>query len=173
MMNLTLKQSGVRWLWLALLVIVLDQLAKLAILNSLPYGGVGVVVTSFFKIVHVYNTGAAFSFLAHQDGWQRWFFATFALVVSGIMAFAMRRQAASQIWLNISYALIVGGALGNLIDRLVYGHVVDFLLFHWKTEYFFPAFNIADCGITVGAAMLVLDGLRSKKSVAATEHKAG
>ena len=170
MMTPSWKQSGVRWLWLALVVVILDQLAKLAILDGLPYGGPGINVLPFFNIVHVYNTGAAFSFLADQPGWQRWFFALFALGVSAAMAVGLRRQAANQLWLNLAFVLVIGGAIGNLIDRLAYGHVVDFLLFYGY-GYFFPAFNLADCAITVGAVMIVLDGLR-KKPVPSDEQKA-
>ena len=160
-MKYSLWQSGVRWLWLAPLVIVLDQLTKLAILQNLPYGGPGINVLPVFNIVHVYNTGAAFSFLADQAGWQRWFFALFAIGVSLVMLVALRRQAASQWWGNCAFVLVIGGAIGNLIDRLAYGHVVDFLLFYWQTHTF-PAFNIADCAITVGAIMIVLEGLFKK-----------
>lgn len=170
MMIASWKQSGLRWSWLALVVVVLDQLAKLAILDGLPYGGPGINVLPFFNIVHVYNTGAAFSFLADQPGWQRWFFALFALGVSVAMAVGLRRQAANQLWLNLAFVLVIGGAIGNLIDRLAYGHVVDFLLFYGY-GYFFPAFNLADCAITVGAVMIVLDGLR-KKPVPSDEQKA-
>ncbi len=170
MMIASWKQSGLRWSWLALVVVVLDQLAKLAILDGLPYGGPGINVLPFFNIVHVYNTGAAFSFLADQPGWQRWFFALFALGVSAAMAVGLRRQAANQLWLNLAFVLVIGGAIGNLIDRLAYGHVVDFLLFYGY-GYFFPAFNLADCAITVGAVMIVLDGLR-KKPVPSDEQKA-
>lgn len=170
MMIASWKQSGLRWSWLALVVVVLDQLAKLAILDGLPYGGPGINVLPFFNIVHVYNTGAAFSFLADQPGWQRWFFALFALGVSAAMAVGLRRQAANQLWLNLAFVLVIGGAIGNLIDRLAYGHVVDFLLFYGY-GYFFPAFNLADCAITVGAVMIVLDGLR-KKPAQPDEQKA-
>ena len=170
MMIASWKQSGLRWSWLALVVVVLDQLAKLAILDGLPYGGPGINVLPFFNIVHVYNTGATFSFLADQPGWQRWFFALFALGVSAAMAVGLRRQAANQLWLNLAFVLVIGGAIGNLIDRLAYGHVVDFLLFYGY-GYFFPAFNLADCAITVGAVMIVLDGLR-KKPVPSDEQKA-
>lgn len=160
-MKYSLWQSGVRWLWLAPLVIVVDQLTKLAILQNLPYGGPGINVLPVFNIVHVYNTGAAFSFLADQAGWQRWFFALFAIGVSLVMLVALRRQAASLWWSNCAFVLVIGGAIGNLIDRLAYGHVVDFLLFYWQTHAF-PAFNIADCAITVGAIMIVLEGLFKK-----------
>jgi len=171
MMIASWKQSGLRWSWLALVVVVLDQLAKLAILDGLPYGGPGINVLPFFNIVHVYNTGAAFSFLADQPGWQRWFFALFALGVSAAMAVGLRRQAANQLWLNLAFVLVIGGAIGNLIDRLAYGHVVDFLLFYGY-GYFFPAFNLADCAITVGAVMIVLDGLRKKPQPATDEKEA-
>ena len=160
-MKYSLWQSGWRWLWLAPLVIVLDQLTKLAILHYLPYGGPGINVLPVFNIVHVYNKGAAFSFLADQAGWQRWFFALFAIVVSLVMLVALRRQAASLWWSNCAFVLVIGGAIGNLIDRIAYGHVVDFLLFYWQT-YTFPAFNIADCAITVDAVMIVLEGLFKK-----------
>ena len=166
-MKYSLWQSGWRWLWLAPLVIVLDQLTKLAILHYLPYGGPGINVLPVFNIVHVYNKGAAFSFLADQAGWQRWFFALFAIVVSLVMLVALRRQAASLWWSNCAFVLVIGGAIGNLIDRIAYGHVVDFLLFYWQT-YTFPAFNIADCAITVGAVMIVLEGL-FKKSASQSE----
>jgi signal peptidase II len=171
MMIASWKQSGLRWSWLALVVVVLDQLAKLAILDGLPYGGPGINVLPFFNIVHVYNTGAAFSFLADQPGWQRWFFALFALGVSAAMAVGLRRQAANQLWLNLAFVLVIGGAIGNLIDRLAYGHVVDFLLFYGY-GYFFPAFNLADCAITVGAVMIVLDGLRKKPQPTTDEKEA-
>lgn len=168
MMPTNWKQSGVRWLWLALIVILLDQAIKLVILNTLPYGGYGIQVLPFFKIVHVYNKGAAFSFLADQSGWQRWIFALFAIGVSAVMTVALRRQPASRVWSNLAFVLVIGGAIGNLIDRLAYGHVVDFLLFYWHT-WFFPAFNLADCAITVGAVMIVLDGFFKKPEPVATE----
>ncbi len=160
-MNMTQHKSGLRWLWLAVLAFVLDQASKLAVVKLLPFGYPGVEITPFFNLVHVYNKGAAFSFLADQGGWQRWFFALFAIGVSAAMTVGLRRQAANQLWLNLAFVLVIGGAIGNLIDRLVYGHVVDFLLFYWQ-GYIFPAFNLADCAITVGAVMIVLDGLRKK-----------
>ena len=160
-MKYSLWQSGWRWLWLAPLVIVLDQLTKLAILHYLPYGGPGINVLPVFNIVHGYYKGGAFIFLADQAGGQPWFFALCAIVVSLVMLVALRRQAASLWWSNCAFVLVIGGAIGNLIDRIAYGHVVDFLLFYWQT-YTFPAFNIADCAITVGAVMIVLEGLFKK-----------
>ena len=162
MMTPSWKQSGVRWLWLALVVVILDQLAKLAILDGLPYGGPGINVLPFFNIVHVYNTGAAFSFLAHQGGWQRWFFALLAFSICGLLIHWLRKQSVTQRWSGIAYSLIIGGALGNVFDRLVLGHVVDFLDFYWQRAHW-PAFNLADSFIFIGAAMIVLDGFRGEK----------
>ena len=158
MMIASWKQSGLRWSWLALVVVVLDQLAKLAILDGLPYGGPGINVLPFFNIVHVYNTGAAFSFLADQAGWQRWFFAALALGVSGWIAF-MLRQHPEQKMLSLALSLVMGGALGNVIDRTMHGYVVDFLDFHYG-NWHFPAFNVADAAITVGAVCLILDEIQ-------------
>ena len=163
MMTPSWKQSGVRWLWLALVVVILDQLAKLAILDGLPYGGPGINVLPFFNIVHVYNTGAAFSFLADSAGWQRWLFALIAVVVSAVLVVWLKRLGRNDTWLAIALALILGGALGNLYDRIVYGHVVDFILVHWQNRWYFPAFNFADSAICVGAVMLALDMFKSKK----------
>lgn len=167
MMTPSWKQSGVRWLWLALVVVALDQLAKLAILDGLPYGGPGIKVLPFFNIVHVYNTGAAFSFLAHQGGWQRWFFAVLAFAICGLLIHWLRKQSVTQRWSGIAYSLIIGGALGNVFDRLVLGHVVDFLDFYWQRAHW-PAFNLADSFIFIGAAMIVLDGFRGEKKQDAT-----
>jgi signal peptidase II len=152
-MKYSLWQSGVRWLWLAPLVIVLDQLTKLAILQNLPYGGPGINVLPVFNIVHVYNTGAAFSFLADQAGWQRWFFALFAIGVSLVMLVALRRQAASQWWGNCAFVLVIGGAIGNLIDRVLNGEVVVYINLLFMR---FAVFNFADICVCVGVALWVL-----------------
>ena len=157
------------WYALAGLVIVLDQLSKWVVLNHIQFGET-IYVAPFWNWVLTFNPGAAFSLLSDAGGWQRWFFALFALGVSAAMAVGLRRQAANQLWLNLAFVLVIGGAIGNLIDRLVYGHVVDFLLFYWQ-GYIFPAFNLADCAITVGAVMIVLDGLR-KKPAQPDEQKA-
>ncbi|MWV11770.1 lipoprotein signal peptidase [Pseudomonas sp. R-28-1W-6] len=152
------------WLWLALLVFVLDQGSKQVVLQLLEYGQRVVVLDGYFDWIHVYNRGAAFSFLAGESGWQRWFFAVIALGVSAVLVVWLKRLKADETWLAIALALVLGGALGNLYDRVVLGHVVDFILVHWQNQYYFPAFNLADSGITVGAVMLALDMFKSKKS---------
>ncbi|CAJ1794538.1 signal peptidase II [Aeromonas jandaei] len=161
-MNMTQHKSGLRWLWLAVLAFVLDQASKLAVVKLLPFGYPGVEITPFFNLVHVYNKGAAFSFLADQGGWQRWFFALLAFAICGLLIHWLRKQSVAQRWSGIAYSLIIGGALGNVFDRLVLGHVVDFLDFYWGTAHW-PAFNLADSFIFIGAAMIVLDGFRGEK----------
>ncbi|CAJ1846955.1 signal peptidase II [Aeromonas jandaei] len=161
-MNMTQHKSGLRWLWLAVLAFVLDQASKLAVVKLLPFGYPGVEITPFFNLVHVYNKGAAFSFLADQGGWQRWFFALLAFAICGLLIHWLRKQSVTQYWSGIAYSFIIGGALGNVFDRLVLGHVVDFLDFYWGSVHW-PAFNLADSFIFIGAAMIVLDGFRGEK----------
>lgn len=163
---LTLKQSGVRWLWLALLVFVVDIGIKLVVMNSMGYGWENrIEILPFFNLLYVHNYGAAFSFLSDQAGWQRWFFTAIAFVVTGLLAFWMRRLPVSDKWNNIAYALIIGGAVGNVFDRVVHGFVVDYLDFYWG-NYHWPAFNLADSAICIGAAMIILDSFRSSKKAA-------
>lgn len=148
-----------RWLWLALAVIVLDLATKYVASAWLAYAR-PVPVLPFFDLTLLHNTGAAFSFLAGHDGWQRWFFATIAVGASVGLSLWMRRLKAHETLLAVALALIIGGALGNLYDRLVHGYVVDFLSFHWGQRYYFPAFNLADVAITLGAAGIILESLR-------------
>lgn len=163
---LTLKQSGVRWLWLALLVFVADIGIKLVVMNSMGYGWENrIEILPFFNLLYVHNYGAAFSFLSDQAGWQRWFFTAIAFVVTGLLAFWMRRLPVSDKWNNIAYALIIGGAVGNVFDRVVHGFVVDYLDFYWG-NYHWPAFNLADSAICIGAAMIILGSFRSSKKAA-------
>ena len=163
---LTLKQSGVRWLWLALLVFVADIAIKLVVMNSMGYGWENrIEILPFFNLLYVHNYGAAFSFLSDQAGWQRWLFTGIAFAVVGLLAFWMRRLPSSDKWNNMAYALIIGGAVGNVFDRVVHGFVVDYLDFYWGT-YHWPAFNRADSAICIGAAMIILDGFRGKKQTA-------
>lgn len=145
------------WYTLALLIIVLDQLSKGLAAQYLDFGR-PLVLTSWFNLTLQYNSGAAFSFLSDAGGWQRYFFSGIAVVISSILAVWLYRLPATQRLLPLSLALILGGAIGNLWDRLVLGHVVDFISVHYG-GYFFPAFNIADSAITVGAALMILDSL--------------
>ncbi|WP_303783976.1 signal peptidase II [Azovibrio restrictus] len=146
------------WLLLAGGLVLVDQFTKLAILARFQLGE-SLAVTSFFNLVLVYNPGAAFSFLANAGGWQKWFFVLLALAISGWILHMLlahpepKRQ-------NFALTLILGGAIGNVIDRVMYGAVVDFLDFH-VAGWHWPAFNVADSGITIGAVLLVLDQLLS------------
>ncbi|MBD1572821.1 signal peptidase II [Vibrio sp. S17_S38] len=159
----SLKQSGVRWLWLAALVFVADISIKLMVMNNMGYGWTNrIEILPFFNLLYVHNLGAAFSFLSDQPGWQRWFFTGIAFVVSAMLIIWMRKLPAEESWNNPAYAMVIGGALGNVFDRLVHGFVVDYLDFFWGS-YHWPAFNLADAAICIGAVMIVLDGFRSKK----------
>lgn len=164
MSQYSLSQSGLRWLWLALLVFVLDIGTKLLVMNTIGYGYANrIELLPFFNLVYVHNYGAAFSFLSDAGGWQRWFFSIIALGVSGLLMYWMRISSVSQRRINIAYALIIGGALGNLFDRLVHGYVIDFLDFYLGSSHW-PAFNLADSAICVGAALVVLDSFMAEKT---------
>ena len=152
------------WLWLAVVLFGLDQASKQLVVHTLDYAQRVSLIDGYFDWIHVYNPGAAFSFLAGESGWQRWLFAAIAVVVSAVLVVWMKRLKANETWLAIALALVLGGALGNLYDRIVMGHVIDFILVHWQNRHYFPAFNLADSGITVGAVMLALDMFKSKKS---------
>jgi len=153
MTELKFKQTGLAWLWLALLVLVLDQLSKQLALALLDYAQ-PIALLPVFDLTLLYNKGAAFSFLAGQDGWQRWFFSLIALAVGGYLLHWLSKISRSERLLSIALVLILGGAIGNLIDRLLLGHVVDFISLHWQHHYY-PAFNIADSAITLGALLLL------------------
>lgn len=145
------------WYSLALLIIVLDQVTKGLAEQYLEYGR-PVVLTSWFNLTLQYNPGAAFSFLSDAGGWQRYFFSVIAVVISAVLVVWLYRLPTTQRLLPLSLALILGGAIGNLWDRVVLGHVVDFISVHYG-GYFFPAFNIADSAITVGAVLMILDSV--------------
>ncbi len=149
-----------RWLALAAVVIVLDQWSKHAVSAALVLGQ-GVELTSFFNLVLAHNRGAAFSFLADADGWQRGFFVAIAVVASLWVIYLLRKHPRETLFCA-ALGLILGGAIGNLIDRVSTGVVVDFLDFYVGSHHF-PAFNLADSAITCGAALLILDGLRTKR----------
>lgn len=148
------RRDFLRWLLLALGIIVFDQVSKIGFDSTLSYGE-RLPVAPFFDFTLLYNTGAAFSFLADGQGWQRWLFTVIALVATVIITRLLWKHPKESM-LCAALACILGGALGNAIDRMVYGHVVDFLLFYWH-DWHFPAFNIADIAITIGAMLLLLD----------------
>ena len=144
------------WLGLAVALVLADQFTKMLIVGSFRLGE-QVSVTSFFNLVRVHNTGAAFSFLAGASGWQRWLFTGIAVAATVFIVWLLRAHSGQRLF-AFALTCILGGAVGNLIDRIVHGHVIDFLLFHWG-GWSFPAFNVADSAITVGAVGLILDEL--------------
>ena len=151
-----------KWLGLSLLVVILDQASKLAIAGSMQLYQ-SIPVMPFFKLTYVHNTGAAFSFLSEAGGWQRWFFAALALVISGVIAVWLARLKHHEILLAVALSLVLGGAIGNLIDRLVYGYVIDFLDVYYQTWHW-PAFNIADSAITLGVILMLVESFGLWKS---------
>jgi len=144
------------WLAWALLLLVADQFTKVLILGSYQLGD-STPVTSFFNIVRVHNSGAAFSFLANAGGWQRWFFTAIGIGAALLIVWLLKNHAGQKLF-SFALASILGGAVGNVIDRVLYGYVVDFLDFHWA-GWHFPAFNVADSAISIGAVCLILDEL--------------
>jgi signal peptidase II len=146
------------WLWLALVVILLDQATKSIVMNALNEFE-GVEILPFLELMRLHNVGVAFSFFDGGPAWQRWVFITLNVAVSvGIVVWLRRLPATGQHLLAAGLALVLGGALGNAIDRALWGHVVDFIRVHYESWYF-PAFNVADSAITVGAALVILDNL--------------
>ena len=145
------------WLLLAVGIILVDQFTKVLIVGYYRLGD-ATYVTSFLDIVRAHNPGAAFSFLRDASGWQRWAFTGIGVAAAILIVWLLRRHAGQRLF-SFALACILGGALGNVIDRLVHGWVVDFIQVHWKTLWYFPAFNVADSAITIGAAALILDEL--------------
>jgi signal peptidase II len=143
-----------RWLWLSVAVIIFDQVCKGLAEHWLQLH-VQHSVIPFFNLTLVYNTGGAFSFLSQAGGWQRWFFSTVAILVSAVIVVWLRRLHSDQRWPAIGLSLVLGGALGNLLDRVRFGHVIDFIDVYYKA-FHWPTFNIADSAITVGATLLVV-----------------
>ena len=158
------KASLGLWLGLALVILLADQFTKVLIVGSFQWGD-SQAVTSFFNLVRVHNSGAAFSFLANAGGWPRWFFTGIGVIATVFIVYLLRSHP-QQTLFCFALSLVLGGAVGNVIDRLLYGHVIDFLDFHWDWlapvffEGHFPAFNIADSAISVGTVCLIVDELR-------------
>jgi signal peptidase II len=157
----SLRPNALSWLVLSAVVIVLDQLTKLWVLNSLPEHTAIPVIEGVWNWYRTYNTGAAFSFLSDAGGWQKYFFVVLALAISSLLGYWLTRTRRGD-WKNaLPYSLVIGGALGNVIDRLLHGHVVDFIQWYWHDHYW-PAFNIADSAIVAGAVGIAMFGLLGK-----------
>jgi signal peptidase II len=148
------SSSMLPWLGIALIIFIADQFTKTLILGYYQLGD-STYVMQFFNVVRAHNTGAAFSFLANAGGWQRWFFTGIGVVATVFIIWMLRSHAGQKLF-SLALACILGGAIGNVVDRLMHGYVVDFLDFHWGGMHF-PAFNVADSAITVGAVCLILD----------------
>ena len=154
--------SLLSWLAIAVLIGVADQFTKALIIGSFQHGE-GITVTTYFNVVRVHNEGAAFSFLAGASGWQRWFFTALGLAAAVFIVWMLRTHGGQRLF-GFALALILGGAVGNVIDRLLHGYVVDFIQIHYG-DWYFPSFNVADSAISVGAACLILDEiLRVRRS---------
>jgi len=160
------NKAMLKWLWLSLLAVILDQASKLAIAGSMKLYE-SIQIMPFFKLTYVHNSGAAFSFLSEAGGWQRWFFAGLALAISVAIAVWLTRLKERETLLAVALSLVLGGAVGNLIDRLAYGYVIDFLDVYYDTWHW-PAFNIADSAITLGVMLMLLESFGfgdSKESI--------
>jgi signal peptidase II len=158
------KWSWLKWLGISLIIFIVDQATKYAITANFQYGE-SKYVLPFFNLVSARNTGAAFSFLADASGWQRPFFISVTLIISGILLWMMRNNQTNRL-LCIAFALVIGGAFGNLYDRVLHGYVVDFIQWHIPNSSLppWPSFNIADSAICIGAALLIFDSFRKPKS---------
>jgi len=145
-----------KFLWITLVVIILDQISKQLAEYYLVFH-VPIPVISFFNLTLSYNTGAAFSFLASAGGWQRWFFISLALIVSVVIIVWIKKLTPQDKWVAVALTMVLGGALGNVIDRVLFAHVIDFIHVYYE-QWSFPIFNIADSAITIGVAILLMDG---------------
>ncbi|MEL7286585.1 MULTISPECIES: signal peptidase II [Pseudoalteromonas] len=148
-------KSGLVWLWLSLLLLVVDHATKTLVVSTMAYEE-SIDILPFFNFTYVHNYGAAFSFLSDSGGWQRWFFSLIAVSISVLLVWWLKRLPASNKVLCSAYALVLAGAIGNLYDRIAYGYVIDFLHVYYE-NWHFPVFNIADCAICIGAALLLFD----------------
>jgi len=155
-----IKNSGLTWLWLTFIVLIIDQGSKQWVANSMELFN-SIKLLPIFSITYVHNPGAAFSFLANQGGWQRWFFTVIALAASIVFAIWLAKTDKKKVLLSIALSLMLSGAVGNLIDRVLFGYVIDFIDFHWA-GYIFPAFNVADSAIFIGAVLMVFDSFKKE-----------
>ncbi len=156
-------ETGLAWIWLALLVLIIDQATKIAVIQQFELYD-SKVITDFFNLTYVRNHGAAFSFLADSGGWQRWFFTGIAVVAVVLISYWLSKTAKNKTALVVGFNLILGGAIGNLYDRIAYGYVIDFLDFTIPFYGRWPAFNVADMGIVIGAGFILLDSFINKEN---------
>ncbi|MBA6391658.1 signal peptidase II [Colwellia sp. BRX10-3] len=155
-------ETGLRWIWLTLILLVADQVTKQLVVSNMDlYQSIDIL--PFFNLTYVHNLGAAFSFLADQGGWQRWFFTAIAAIASIVFIVWLAKTPKQQALLSVAFALILSGAVGNLIDRVLFGYVIDFIDFY-GFGYHFPAFNIADSTIFIGAALMIFDSFKNGES---------
>ncbi|GAA0558745.1 signal peptidase II [Rheinheimera aquimaris] len=155
------KESGWRLWWLIALVLMVDQLTKQAVIANMQLFD-SIELLPVFNLTYVRNYGAAFSFLSDAGGWQRWFFTLIAVAISVVLAVWLARNSKAQLKLNMALALVLAGAVGNLIDRSIYGYVIDFLHVYYQ-NWHYPAFNIADSAICIGAALLIWDSFSNNE----------
>jgi len=165
MQTKAVKPNALIWLLLSVVIIGLDQWSKAWVLSSLPEYTAVPVIDGFWNWYRTYNTGAAFSFLSDAGGWQLWFFTGLALVISGLMVFWLSRTPRANWRSALPYALVIGGAIGNVIDRQIHGHVIDFIQWY-AGSYYWPSFNVADAAIVGGAIGIAVSGLFDGKSAA-------
>lgn len=161
--------TGLSWLWLTVLCLVVDQVTKHMVVDSMELYE-SIKVLSFFNITYVHNLGAAFSFLADQGGWQRWFFTAIAAIASIVFIVWLAKTPKNQKLLSIAFALLLSGALGNLIDRVLFGYVIDFLDFYIGDNHW-PAFNVADSMIFIGAGLMIFDSFKNDNKDNVTNEK--
>lgn len=157
-----LRTTGLRFTWISLIAIVLDQVTKQAIVGSMDLYQ-SIQILPFFNLTYVHNYGAAFSILYDAGGWQRYFLSALALIVSAVIVWWLRQSTKEQVLLPVAFSFILGGALGNVLDRILHGYVIDFLDFYYNT-YHWPAFNVADSAIFIGAALLIIDMFVNKET---------
>ncbi len=166
--------NGLSYLWISVLMVIIDQLTKYIVGTLIEVNTVGYNITPFFSLVHVWNEGAAFSLLADSGGWQQVFFICVAIIICTVLIIFLKKSPRDHKWNNLAIALVIGGAIGNLIDRVFFEHVVDFLLFYVRTDsfsYYYPAFNVADICVCVGAVLLILVSFFRKDDEHAHDEK--
>ncbi len=156
------KQSGLKWYWVVVITIIADQLSKQWVLANFDLND-SINLLPVLNFTYVRNYGAAFSFLTDAGGWQIWFFSIIAIAISGLLTFWLRKQPVIEWRTNLAFTLVIGGAIGNLIDRLMHGYVIDFIDVYWNTSHY-PVFNIADSAICIGAGLIILDSFFGDKT---------